>query len=324
VKPPNVLIGNDGRTVLTDFGIAVVEGSTHLTLTGQLVGSPEYLAPERALGRAPGPASDLWSLGVMLYAAVEGAVPFRYDSVLSTMRAIVEEQPRRPRHAGPLTPVIEGLLRKDPEERPAAGDVARMLAIAAEGGDPRKPEAAFRQSPAPHPAYSPTVRAPGPWPTARPTRTSPATPYGTYGPPSAPSPTAEAPSRRRRITGCLLVAALILALVVGGLVWARSGGDAAGTGSDGGSTGGAPAGDGTWGSDGSGRQRTVDHAETSHDPSGTRPDRTSVKIRSAHQVASEQVQFSIASEAEPKSGASKGYKSQSPNRLDGTTPTTSH
>ncbi|MGK5632111.1 serine/threonine-protein kinase, partial [Streptomyces sp. URMC 123] len=69
VKPGNVLIANDGRVVLSDFGIAVVEGNTALTMTGELVGSPEFLAPERALGRVPGPESDLWSLGVMLYAA---------------------------------------------------------------------------------------------------------------------------------------------------------------------------------------------------------------------------------------------------------------
>ncbi|MFE7120776.1 serine/threonine-protein kinase, partial [Streptomyces sp. NPDC057654] len=80
VKPGNVLLANDGRVVLTDFGIAMVEGSTALTMTGELVGSPEYLAPERVLGRQPGPASDLWSLGVTLYAAVEGGSPFRRET----------------------------------------------------------------------------------------------------------------------------------------------------------------------------------------------------------------------------------------------------
>lgn len=75
VKPANVLISNDGRIVLTDFGIAMVEGSSALTMTGEVIGSPEFLAPERALGRTPGPESDLWSLGVLLYAAVEGHSP---------------------------------------------------------------------------------------------------------------------------------------------------------------------------------------------------------------------------------------------------------
>lgn len=75
VKPANVLLADDGRVVLTDFGIATVAGSQTLTMTGEVVGSPEFLAPERALGRTPGPASDLWSLGVLLYVAVEGRSP---------------------------------------------------------------------------------------------------------------------------------------------------------------------------------------------------------------------------------------------------------
>lgn len=103
VKPANVLLARDGRVVLTDFGIAMVEGTSALTMAGEMVGSPEFLAPERALGQQPGPASDLWSLGILLYAAVEGHSPFRQTTPLITLRAIVEEDLPPARRAGPWT-----------------------------------------------------------------------------------------------------------------------------------------------------------------------------------------------------------------------------
>ncbi|MGW1131784.1 serine/threonine-protein kinase [Streptomyces griseoluteus] len=136
VKPANVLLSDDGRVVLTDFGIASVEGSSALTMAGEVIGSPEFLSPERALGRTPGPGSDLWSLGVLLYAAVEGGSPFRHDTPLSTLRAVVDEPLPPPHRAGPLTPVVEGLLRKDPEERLPAEQAARDLRLIAAGGAP--------------------------------------------------------------------------------------------------------------------------------------------------------------------------------------------
>ncbi|MFJ4583933.1 serine/threonine-protein kinase [Streptomyces echinatus] len=136
VKPGNVLLGTDRRVLLTDFGIAQIEGDSTITRTGEVVGSVDYLAPERVRGHDPGPASDLWALGATLYTAVEGRSPFRRTSPLSTMQAIVEEHLDEPRHAGPLAPVIAALLRKDPAQRPGAGEAEQMLAEAAEGRRP--------------------------------------------------------------------------------------------------------------------------------------------------------------------------------------------
>ncbi|GLX52800.1 hypothetical protein Shyhy01_57500 [Streptomyces hygroscopicus subsp. hygroscopicus] len=139
VKPGNVLLGRDGRVLLTDFGIAQIEGDSTITRTGEVVGSVDYLAPERVRGHDPGPASDLWALGATLYTAVEGRSPFRRTSPLSTMQAVVEEEAEQPRNAGPLGPVISALLRKEPERRPGAEEAEQMLAEAAEG---RRPQAA--------------------------------------------------------------------------------------------------------------------------------------------------------------------------------------
>ncbi|MGM9467390.1 serine/threonine-protein kinase [Streptomyces murinus] len=139
VKPGNVLLGRDGRVLLTDFGIAQIEGDSTITRTGEVVGSVDYLAPERVRGHDPGPASDLWALGATLYTAVEGRSPFRRTSPLSTMQAVVEEEAEQPVNAGPLGPVISALLRKEPERRPGAEEAEQMLAEAAEG---RRPNAA--------------------------------------------------------------------------------------------------------------------------------------------------------------------------------------
>ncbi|MFD7707646.1 protein kinase [Streptomyces sp. NPDC059786] len=128
VKPDNVLLGRHDRVVLTDFGIAQIEGETNLTDTGGFVGSPEYIAPERVLGQRPGPASDLWSLGVVLYAATEGVSPFRRSNTPATLQSVLNATPAAPASAkGPLAEAINGLLQKDPARRPGAAEVRRLL-----------------------------------------------------------------------------------------------------------------------------------------------------------------------------------------------------
>ncbi|WP_189782419.1 serine/threonine-protein kinase [Streptomyces capitiformicae] len=141
VKPGNVLLAEDGRVMLTDFGIAQVEGDTTITRTGEIVGSVDYIAPERVRGQEPGHASDLWSLGATLYTAVEGKSPFRRTTPLTTMQAVVSEEVAEPVAAGPLGPVITALLCKDPAVRPGAEEAEQMLAEAAEGRRPRMAQA---------------------------------------------------------------------------------------------------------------------------------------------------------------------------------------
>ncbi|GHD48434.1 serine/threonine-protein kinase [Streptomyces galbus] len=138
VKPDNVLLGRHDRVVLTDFGIAHIEGETNLTDTGGFVGSPEYVAPERVLGRRPGPASDLWSLGVVLYAATEGVSPFRRSNTPATLQSVLHAVPAPPAAAtGPLAEAINGLLDKDPARRP---DAARVRALLRAAADPPVPQ----------------------------------------------------------------------------------------------------------------------------------------------------------------------------------------
>ncbi|MER5411974.1 protein kinase [Streptomyces virginiae] len=117
VKPSNVLIAGNGRVVLTDFGIAQVEGDPSVTSTGMLVGAPSYISPERARGHKPGPPADMWSLGGLLYACVEGVPPYDKGSALATLTAVMTEPVEPPKNAGPLTEVIYGLLAKDPTHR---------------------------------------------------------------------------------------------------------------------------------------------------------------------------------------------------------------
>ncbi|UQX02592.1 serine/threonine-protein kinase [Streptomyces sp. RerS4] len=137
VKPSNVLIAGSGRVVLTDFGIAQVEGDPSITSTGMLVGAPSYISPERARGQKPGPPADMWSLGGLLYAAVEGVPPYDKGSALATLTAVMTEAVDPPRNAGPLlTDVIYGLLVKDPARRLDEDRARTMLTAVLNAPDP--------------------------------------------------------------------------------------------------------------------------------------------------------------------------------------------
>ncbi|MEV0276765.1 serine/threonine-protein kinase [Streptomyces sp. NPDC050610] len=130
VKPANVLLRPDGRPVLTDFGIAALRESTALTATGSVIGSPDYMAPERVRGQSGGPAGDLWSLGLMLYAAVEGHHPLRRENTLATLAAVLDAEVPPPRRAGALTGALVSVLVRDPDARPDAEALDAMLAAA--------------------------------------------------------------------------------------------------------------------------------------------------------------------------------------------------
>ena len=130
VKPGNVLLGAGDRLVLTDFGIAMTDGTSTLTKTGEMVGSIHYMAPERIRGLTPGTASDLWALGATLYQAVEGRPPFRRVTAMETAYAIAVDPLEPMKQAGPLEPLIEALLIKEPGERPTAEQAERALQTA--------------------------------------------------------------------------------------------------------------------------------------------------------------------------------------------------
>ncbi|MER5598200.1 serine/threonine-protein kinase [Streptomyces sp. NPDC002265] len=162
VKPSNVLIADDGRVVLTDFGIAQVEGDPSITSTGMLVGAPSYISPERARGHKPGPAADLWSLGGLLYAAVEGSPPYDKGSAIATLTAVMTEPLEEPKNAGPLRDVIYGLLTKDPalrlDDAGARAMLKKVIAASASGTAEREPADATKVVPLPALPDSPEDR----------------------------------------------------------------------------------------------------------------------------------------------------------------------
>ncbi|MFE1438988.1 protein kinase [Streptomyces sp. NPDC058739] len=207
IKPGNVLIEAPGqRVVLTDFGIAAIQDAKALTMVGMLVGSPDYMAPERVSGRPQGPPSDLWSLGATLAAALSGRSPFSRGTTLATLHAVLYEEPEIPAAAGPLHPLLTALLAKDPQARPALDAL----------------EAALR--PIAHPEPVPTVTLPRPAP--RPTHPQPHPgPHRRPEPPPPPRPPGPGPWWHRRRTALAAAAgvAAVGAVVAAVLVTATSG-----------------------------------------------------------------------------------------------------
>jgi serine/threonine protein kinase len=186
VKPGNVLLADDGRVLLTDFGIATIEGDSQASSGDMVIGSPEYMSPERARHGTAGLPSDLWSLGATLFAAVEGHSPFHRASAVGTLTALATEEPKPPRQAGVLGPVLEGLLRRDPAARIDADETERRLRAAIEGDLTAPDETPTQAAPAPA-APSPATPAPAASSSAAP---SPAAPAPAASPPAVPAPAA--------------------------------------------------------------------------------------------------------------------------------------
>jgi serine/threonine protein kinase len=174
VKPHNILFRRDGRAVLMDFGIATFEGAAQVTRLHETVGTPQYLAPELSepASRTPReatPAADLWSLGVTLYETVEGRAPFRGPTPYEVLEAVRTTEPPPMEHAGPLRPLIEGLLVKEPTARLTAERAEQLLQHVAQetphplagyptGYDPQATQVTpplLRPDPTPDPAQPP-------------------------------------------------------------------------------------------------------------------------------------------------------------------------
>ncbi|MGC0334285.1 serine/threonine protein kinase [Streptomyces sp. SAI-170] len=250
VKPANVLLRPDGRPVLTDFGIAAIRESTALTATGSVIGTPDYMAPERISGAEGGPGSDLWSLAMMLYVAVEGHHPLRRGTTLATLAALLSEELPPPQRSGPLTGFLTAMLVKDPALRPDATAADRMLAEAAAGPDaaPSAPHASdtphgttsYRLTPpsAPTPAGSAPAGFGPPPPGYGPSAPQNAAP-GPFAPPtfSPAGPTRPTPPRpaSRARSRVAIASSVVGTVLVGVLVWTLL--------PDGGDKGGPTAGD---------------------------------------------------------------------------------
>ncbi|MGH3794211.1 MAG: serine/threonine-protein kinase [Pseudonocardiaceae bacterium] len=244
VKPGNILIADGGTAKITDFGVSRAAGDVTVTQTGMMAGTPAYLAPEVARGQVPTPASDVFSLGATLFAAIEGRAPFGDgENQLALLHAVAAGDVAPPRHAGPLTPTLMSLLAKDPSARPdmrqaslelAAATDSRPVQITRPGTWSPKPAAAAtppptlasRPIPPPPPLPPPATPPPSPPKVSEPPVRRPAP--RPVPRPAASTATRSDPDLRRRagVFATALLAVLALA-VTGGLVLKNMGDQAA-------------------------------------------------------------------------------------------------
>nr|WP_315971614.1 serine/threonine-protein kinase [Streptomyces buecherae] len=208
VKPGNVLVRDDGLVILVDFGIATFVGAASLTRPGSIIGTPPYLAPELFApgSRGPTPASDLWALGVTLYEMVEGRLPFGGSEVWEVQESILRTPNPVPRYAGPLAPVIQGLLRSDPDERLDAATADVMLREVLGGPSHAGPAKTETPSPAPAPEPGPAPRVATPAAAPAPASPEPASPD--------PALAGERPRSGLRKRGKVVVAAVTCAALL--------------------------------------------------------------------------------------------------------------
>ncbi|WP_067606928.1 serine/threonine-protein kinase [Nocardiopsis listeri] len=216
IKPGNIMMSADGRVILTDFGIATVEGGPSITRTGALIGSPEYMPPERLEGAPADHRGDLWSIGVTLYAAVEGSSPFRRDSITAAIAAVISAPMPPMTRAGWLEPVISGLLERDPDRRITVDQALRLLRDLRSGSagpagaaavgvpsDPREPMADHSTGPYPDGGHYDGDAHPS---------------AAAYAGPVAPPPSYEPEPRSRKGPMIAMFAAAAALLLVAGFV----------------------------------------------------------------------------------------------------------
>ncbi|HEV8559271.1 MAG TPA: serine/threonine-protein kinase [Actinophytocola sp.] len=210
IKPGNILLGDDGSVKITDFGISRATDDVTVTKTGMIAGTPAYLAPEVAIGKDPTPASDIFSLGSTLYAAVEGEPPFGLsENTLGLLHRVAAGRINPPLQSGPLTGVLVAMLAADPEVRPTTARTRDLLAAVGRGEEPSLGRIPLATPAFAAPEDEPTRLVTGQTQLVRP-RTMPPRPH-------VPPPPPERTDRSRTIV--LVLAVALLVALVAGVAW---------------------------------------------------------------------------------------------------------